>query len=114
MQLRSVKYAEFEGTPQEWTLEGLSLAEANLIVGKNASGKSRTLNIIHALARNLAGIGRPGLSSNYDIELVNDGKVVSYQLKYEEGQVVAERFSVAGTVLLNRGPVAKAPYGQMR
>jgi energy-coupling factor transporter ATP-binding protein EcfA2 len=104
MQLRSVKYTEFEGTPQEWTLDGLSLAEANLIVGKNASGKSRILNIIHALARNLAGIGRPGLSSNYDIELVNDGKVVSYQLKYEEGQVVAERFSVAGNVLLNRGP----------
>ena len=103
MQLRSIKYAEFEGTPQEWRINGLSLAESNLIVGKNASGKSRILNIIHALARNLAGLARPSLSSNYDVKFIHDGKAINYQLKYEEGQVVFEEFSVEGRVLLKRG-----------
>lgn len=102
MRLRSVKFAEFEGTPQEWRLEGLSLAEANLIVGKNASGKSRALNIIHALARKLAGLDPPRMSGNYDVEFIKDGKVLNYHLKYEEEQVAEERFSVEGRVLLNR------------
>jgi len=103
IQLKSVKYAEFEGTPQEWRLDGLSLAESNLIVGKNASGKSRALNIIHALARNLAGVGGASLSSNYDVEFIHDGKAINYQLKCEEEHVVFEEFSVEGRVLLKRG-----------
>jgi energy-coupling factor transporter ATP-binding protein EcfA2 len=103
MRLSNVKYTEFEGTPQEWRLEGLSLAQANLIVGKNASGKSRALNIIRRLARNLAGIDPPRLSGNYDVEFIRDGEKISYQLKYEEEQVVMERFSVSGRVMLDRG-----------
>lgn len=103
MRLSNVKYTEFEGTPQEWTLDGLSLSEANLIVGKNASGKSRVLNIIRALARNLAGIEPPRLSGNYDIEFVADDKTLSYQLKYEEEQVLEEKFAIDDRVLLSRG-----------
>ena len=105
IRLRSIKYAEFEGTPQEWGIEGLSLAEVNLIVGKNASGKSRSLNIIHALAKHLAGIATPllPLSGNYDVEFIDGGKVIRYQLTYEEGQVIAEKFSCGGRVLLDRG-----------
>jgi hypothetical protein len=103
MRLRSVKYTEFEDAPQKWTLEGLSLVESNLIVGKNASGKTRALNVIYSLARQLAGITPPPLSGNYDVEFIDDGKVISYQLKYEEEQVIAEKFSLEGRVLLNRG-----------
>jgi len=103
MRLKSVKYAEFEHTPQEWRLEGLHLAQANLIVGKNASGKSRTLNIIHALSRHLAGLAPARLSGSYDAEFMHDGEVLRYELKYEEEQVVKERFSKKGRILLDRG-----------
>lgn len=103
MRLQSVKYAEFGGTPQEWTLEGLSLGARNLIVGKNASGKSRVLNVINALARNLAGLQPPGLSADYDVAFTQDGKALRYQLEYEEEQVVAETFSIEDRVLLSRG-----------
>jgi len=103
IQLSKVKFTELEGTPQEWSLEGLSLGEANLIVGKNASGKSRTLNIILALARQLAGIDPLGPSGNYDVEFNWDDKIIYYQLKYEDGQVLQERFSIDDKVLLNRG-----------
>lgn len=103
MRLQTVKYAEFEGTPQEWTLEGLSLGARNLIVGKNASGKSRALNIISALAGHLAGLRPPSISGNYDVTFTKDGETLRYQLKYDEEEVVAERFSVEGKVLLDRG-----------
>lgn len=102
MRLSNVKYVEFEGTEKEWTLEGLSLAESNLIVGKNASGKSRTLNIIRALARHLAGIAGPSLSGDYDVEFERDGEKLRYQLKYEEKQITMERFSVGDRILLDR------------
>jgi energy-coupling factor transporter ATP-binding protein EcfA2 len=104
MRLRSVKYAEFEGTPQEWTIEGLSLGESNLIVGKNASGKSRALNVINALSTQLAGLRPPTMSGNFDVAFSHDSKTLTYQLRVEDDQVLKERFAVEGLVLLDRGP----------
>lgn len=103
MRLNALKYTEFEGTPQEWRIEGLSLSQANLVVGKNASGKTRTLNVIRSLARHLAGIDPPRLSGNYDVEFILDDEILRYQLKYEEGQVIEEQFSIGGVVKLERG-----------
>lgn len=103
MQLKYLKYAEFEGAPQEWVLEGLSFGEANLLVGKNASGKSRTLNVINGIARHLAGIGKLPLSANYDVEFIWDNKKISYQLKIEQEQVIAEKFSLEDQDMLERG-----------
>ena len=102
MKIKSIRFIEFEGTPQQWKIDGLSLGDRNLIVGKNASGKSRALNIISALAGNLAGLRRPAISGNYDVAFDHDGKTLSYHLKYEDDQVVEENFSVEGRVLLNR------------
>ena len=103
MQIKSIKFIEFEGMPQQWTIEGLSLGDRNLIVGKNASGKSRALNIISALAALLAGLRRPVFSGNYDVTFSHDRKPHRYHLKYENDQVVEEKFSVCDRVLLNRG-----------
>jgi len=50
MQLTRLEYSEYEGKEQEWTLEGLTLGKRNLLVGKNATGKTRTLNVIAGLA----------------------------------------------------------------
>lgn len=69
---------------------------------ENASGKSRVLNVINALARNLAGLQPPGLSADYDVAFTQDGKALRYQLEYEEEQVVAETFSIEDRVLLSR------------
>src|ERR1043165_4494266 len=41
VRLKSVQYSERLGTPKEWTLEPLTLGAINLIVGKNATGKTR-------------------------------------------------------------------------
>ena len=49
MELYSLKYKQDEGVDREWGFDGLSLHKINLIVGKNASGKSRTLNVMGLL-----------------------------------------------------------------
>ncbi|MGO9415522.1 MAG: ATP-binding protein [Syntrophobacteraceae bacterium] len=104
MRLTSVKYSEWQETPQEWTLETLYLAERNLIVGKNASGKSRALNIILGLARFLAGLAKPQLASvNYDVEFTNNGQKINYNLESKNDQVVSEKFSLDGRLMLDRG-----------
>ena len=55
MFLKSIKYTQFGGMPRLWKLEGCTLGNVNLIVGKNATGKSRILNIINGLANLLSG-----------------------------------------------------------
>lgn len=105
MRLKSIKFTENEGTPQEWTIEGLTLGAKNLIVGRNASGKTRTLNIISSLARQLTG-SQPlpsTYSSKYDCHFVNNGSNYSYQLIYKDGQVLTERLLIDGVTRLDRG-----------
>jgi energy-coupling factor transporter ATP-binding protein EcfA2 len=114
MRLKKVKYSEYENTSQEWRLDGLSLSEANLIVGKNASGKSRVLNIINGLARNLAGIDPARFSGTYDVDFIEDNKTICYQLKFKEGQVIEEIFSVESKVLLERGEGGKGEIVAVR
>ncbi len=102
MQLKSFQYSEHKGNPQEWQLECLTLGSKNLIVGKNASGKSRTLNVIFALARYLSGVASAGLSSNYDCLFVHNGKDYRYQLKIENEQVESESLLIDGVSKLER------------
>ncbi len=103
MRLHSLHYAEHEDSPQRWVLEGLSLGSRNLIVGKNSSGKSRTLNVISSLARNLAGLQPPGVSANYDCQFRHNEKSYRYLLRYRDQQVLSEQLSIDGEVLLDRG-----------
>ena len=103
MHLHRMKFSERFGTPQEWTLEVLTLGKKNLVVGKNASGKSRTLNVINHLARNLSGQARPGLSANYECEFEHDTKIYEYFIHIENEQVITEKLIIDGKQYLSRG-----------
>lgn len=107
LRLCNVNYSEFENTPQEWRLDGLSLADSNLIVGKNSSGKSRALNVIRGLARHLSGIDSPRISGTFDVKFINDGKKIDYKLKFKDWEVVEESFAKDRTMLLERGSGGK-------
>jgi energy-coupling factor transporter ATP-binding protein EcfA2 len=102
MRLESVKYSEFEGSPQEWTLEGLRLGARNLLVGRNATGKTRVLNVISGLASQLAGSTILPLCGHYEIEFAHEGKNLRYEVKFDEQKVVLEKFSFDGEVVLDR------------
>lgn len=104
MRIDSISYTEYTGDPKEWGLENTTFDSVNLIVGKNASGKSRLLNVTSGLAKMLRG-EVPGVyqSGHYVAQLssVNDKYV--YEVSFRDKAVELERFTVNGTVRLNRG-----------
>src|SRR5262245_42778758 len=101
MRLVTLSYKEFEGKDQEWILDELGLGARNLLVGKNATGKSRTLNVISALAKILAGQMDPTLVSGDFLACFDHaGKKITYRMHAEEQKVVGEMLAVDGRVLL--------------
>jgi energy-coupling factor transporter ATP-binding protein EcfA2 len=105
MRLESIKYSEYFGEPKEWVLDELQLDNINLIVGKNASGKTRSLNIINNLARLIRGEIKPNLlsSSNFEASFQDDGEKYSYVLNIQNGIVTEERLKKDDDTLLIRG-----------
>jgi hypothetical protein len=110
MYLKHFEYKQLIGTPNYWCVQGLSLGQANLLVGRNATGKSRTLNVISALADMLKG-KRPPSEGAWRAEFIDGDKSIVYSLTTEGASVVSEVFSVAGQLLLDRSRGGK---GQIR
>lgn len=104
MQLETITYAQFEGKPEEWSITDFSFGNINLIVGKNATGKSRTLNIIQALGNLVSGyIKLQFKSGNYKALFNEDGEKLTYFLKYEKSKVIEEKLVIGSTTKLDRG-----------
>jgi AAA15 family ATPase/GTPase len=108
MRLDFVEYCQDKDLPSEWRLEGCQLGNVNLIVGKNASGKSRILGAINFLSGLLSGdkILRPdGVSGEwivtFDADKEKEEKKV-YILKVDNGQVVKESFTIGSKTYLDR------------
>jgi len=104
MFLKSIEYAQFEGTPRLWKLEGCTFGNINLIVGKNATGKSRTLNIINGLANLLSSERKLHyISGNYNVSFDNNGQEVNYILHYENLSVIKEELNIDSKNKVKRG-----------
>lgn len=105
MKLVKFNYSEFIGEPQEWKLVDCTFGDINLIVGKNATGKTRTLNVIRALAELLSELTelrwREGI---YAVEFEHNGQTIAYVLEYHHRAVTKERLTVNSEVRLTRGP----------
>jgi hypothetical protein len=103
--LKSLQYAERRGNPKEWVLDRLTLGQVNLIVGTNATGKSRTINTVNNLARML--LADPNLRpayAGYDVFFESDGCELRYVVEIEQARVIKEEFYRDGEPLLQRGP----------
>ena len=103
MRLKSFEYSQFKGAPEEWTLCGLTLRDVNLLVGKNASGKSRILKVIHRLALAIAG-KRPLSDSHFILVFDENGTESKYELDIRDEKVTFECFAVDNETKLERGP----------
>src|SRR5258706_16041841 len=104
MRLQSINYAQYQGTDREWRLEGLTLGSVNLLVGKNATGKSRTLNIINGLAKLVSGRRRPTdlTTGTYQTTFEDNGRALHYLIEIHERKVVTEEFRDGERTLLRR------------
>lgn len=107
MRLDFVEYCEDEGKPSEWRIDGCQLGNVNLIVGKNASGKSRILRAINLISNLLSGdkvIRQDGRLREWKLIFDSDqeDKKKVYILQAENGQVVKEIFTIGHKTYLDR------------
>lgn len=104
MQIKSLSYSQHEGKAEEWYVEKFSLGKINLIVGKNATGKTRTLNVIGGVAKLLSGERKELFSSgNWDLVFEDNGNEIHYSLKIDDFKVVFEKLTFGEDVVLERG-----------
>lgn len=111
MILKALKYKRLDGNPKEWSLEdrneeAIQFGNLNLIVGRNATGKSRTLGIIREIGELLSlrkTIGDiPFKDDKYFVYLDNNGDKYEYVLEIEDNTIVNERILVNDVCKLDR------------
>lgn len=108
MSLKSLTYTEFLNAPPEWTLEKCDFSQINLVVGRNATGKTRLINVINGLCMILNGKQSiPFQSGTYKVEIVLSGKTYILSIEFADGYVVKEWLDVDGVRRLTRGPDGK-------
>jgi hypothetical protein len=95
MILKKFEYSEFKDTSNSWSLDGLDLENINLLVGKNATGKTNTLTRIDRLGYMIA--GKPSQifhPSNYDVEFTHGKDVYRYKLNLSSHKVEYEELVI--------------------
>jgi len=103
MILKKFSYSEFPDKVTSWSIDGLVLEDINLLVGKNATGKTKTLEKISWLGNMLAG-RQPQLlnSGNYDVEFTDGEIVYKYKLNLALQKVEFEELIIDGNQKFKR------------
>lgn len=100
MRLKSLSYQDYQ-----WELDNLQLGETNLIVGKNATGKSRVLAFIDLLVKMITQKRDLNWGGIWDATFENEeGQEIDYHFKtstFKQG-VTSELITVDGVSKLNR------------
>lgn len=107
MRLDIIQYKYNYGLPSQWIIEEFKLSTINLIVGKNASGKSRIIKAIYLVAQLLSegGTLKPNQRKDewhlfFDID--NSEQKTEYILKLNNGSVVEEKLIIGNRTVLDR------------
>jgi len=106
MKLDIVQYFQDKNLSSQWQIQGCQLGNINLIVGKNATGKSKIINSINSLGSLLFGneIIRPSHKfREWEVIFDSDKSIKKYTLIIENGQVTKEEFTINSKTYLSRG-----------
>ncbi len=104
MYLIKFSFRENAGQKIEWLIDKVTLSKINLIVGKNSSGKTRTLNALSDLVSMLRGKGSTATGPvTYELLFRNNKGVMKYELAYDPETIQMERLTVEDELLLERG-----------
>jgi len=103
MYLQSFTFRENAGQNIEWLIDNVSLGEINLVVGKNSSGKTRTLNALSDLVSMLRGKGTTASGPvTYELLFRNEENLMRYELEYDLETIKSERLYVGEELVLER------------
>jgi predicted ATPase len=103
LKLAKIRYVNDPGTPAAWELDPLNFGRINLLVGRNATGKTRVLSVMKRLASLLSNSCRlENADALWEVDWAN-GQSVEYLLREQRSRVVEERLIIDGQVRLNRG-----------
>ncbi len=103
MYLQSFTFRENAGQNIEWLIDNVSLGEINLVVGKNSSGKTRTLNALSDLVSMLRGKGTSASGPvSYELLFRNHENLMRYELEYDLDTIKMERLYVGDELVLER------------
>lgn len=104
MKLEKLSFVEFPGQPSEWKFDDFTLGQINLVVGRNAVGKTRLLNVISSLGKMLTGETK---------ELVYEGRFEAffseglttwvYDIKYDHSEIKSETLTYNNKNVMQRG-----------
>ena len=103
MLLTKINYREFPDNEKNnyWELKDLVLGQSNLIVGKNATGKTRTVNLASGLAQIIN--SQKLNNGEFEVEFnTDDNKKFVYELKQIDGKAIYEKIIFDGVVKLTR------------
>jgi ABC-type multidrug transport system ATPase subunit len=104
MYLRTFSFKENAGKSIEWLIDNMSLGEINLMVGKNSSGKTRTLNALTDLVAMLKGRGTSATGPvSYELIFRNGEEFMKYELEYDLETIRMERLYMGEELVLERG-----------
>ena len=104
MYLRKFSFRENAGQKIEWLIDNVSLGETNLVVGKNSSGKTRTLNALSDLVNMIRGKGTSASGPvSYELLFRNSKEILKYELAYDQETIKMERLFVGEELVLERG-----------
>jgi AAA15 family ATPase/GTPase len=107
MKLDIFEYIYNQGQSNEWQVKECQFSQINLIVGKNASGKSRIVKSIYLLSELLTESGSLEPNPRKDewhlyFDLDNPETKTKYVLKLNNGLVIEEKLIIGNQTLLER------------
>ena len=103
MLLSKIKYSQFEDENRKWNLNEVGFGKINLLVGKNSSGKSKTLAIINSLSALLSeNVKLLFVDGYYLATFQQNNSTYQYELRYRESNVILENLFLNGGSLIAR------------
>ena len=103
MILKKVQYSQYQGRDHAWNLVDFCPQQINLVVGKNATGKTKTLNTISSLAHLITG-DKTVLPEDVHYEFTWESKAheICYTLRCKDSKVICENLKIDGEIKLER------------
>ena len=115
MIIKGIKYDRYPDMPREWRIVGKDddknedyayFGNLNLLIGKNATGKSRTIRAIRDLSDLICGrlLIKDVVyhTQRFDFLFEDEGQEYRYVLHFKEKEVLEEALYIDNTVVLDR------------